>query len=98
MAQHAALCCTGPRRTAMFVQGSAPEVQPVTTAIARPGLCVERGPDWKWADQDSGPGSLGRIAREPDDDEWVVVKWDHDTDDGHYNYRVGAEGCFDLQV
>lgn len=61
---------------------------------ARLGLRVRRGPDWRWEDQDGGPGGVGRLlgAAGPG---WVVVRWDG----GHENgYRVGEGGAFDLQA
>ncbi|MBN2875798.1 MAG: hypothetical protein JXM71_11945, partial [Spirochaetales bacterium] len=65
----------------------------VTKDIAKVGLRVVRGKDWKWEDQDGGPGKLGTIKTEPSSTGWVRVLWDN----GHENsYRV--ESAFDLAV
>lgn len=36
----------------------------VTQDNFRPGLRIERGPDWKWDSQDGGPGGAGIIVKE----------------------------------
>ena len=28
-----------------------------------PGIRVVRGPDWKWQNQDGGPGNLGTVTK-----------------------------------
>ncbi|GFR51846.1 hypothetical protein Agub_g14313 [Astrephomene gubernaculifera] len=67
---------------------------PVTTDIAKKGLIVTRGPDWKWDMQDGGAGKTGRLT-EASSSGWWSVKWENG---GEYNYRVGAEGRYDLQT
>ena len=57
------------------------------------GVRVRRGPDWKWDDQDGG--GLGTTMEGAGTDGWVAVKWDAG---GENNYRVGAQGEFDLVV
>lgn len=56
------------------------------------GLRVQRGPDWRWGDQDGGEGSVG-IVVDAGHDGWCSVRWPT----GHVNgYRVGHSGLFDL--
>jgi hypothetical protein len=53
------------------------------------GDAVIRGPDWKWDDQDGGPGGRG-VVTEGESDGCVRVQWDKS---GSTNeYRMGAEG------
>ena len=50
---------------------------------------VQRGPDWRWGDQDGG--SLGTVTGSAPEDGWCSVTWDN----GNSNsYRVA--GSFDL--
>ena len=70
-------------------------VRPVAVAMR-----VERGPDWKWGDQDGGVDAKGVItavgpAEGGPSDGWVRIRWDN----GHVNvYRWGADGGkYDLQ-
>jgi len=62
---------------------------------------IERGPDWKWGDQDGGPNAKGMVtavgpAEGGPSDGWVRIRWDN----GHVNvYRWGADGGkYDLQA
>ena len=56
------------------------------------GATVRRGPDWKWRDQDGGPGSTGTILS-VEGFSIVGVRWEN----GHRNhYRAGAENATDL--
>jgi len=71
-------------------------VRPV--AVAMRG---ERGPDWKWGDQDGGIDAKGVItavgpAEGGPSEGWVRIRWDN----GHVNvYRWGADGGkYDLQA
>lgn len=71
-------------------------VRPVAVAMR-----VERGPDWKWGDQDGGVDAKGVItavgpAEGGPSDGWVRIRWDN----GHVNvYRWGADGGkYDLQA
>ncbi|XP_067659038.1 E3 ubiquitin-protein ligase MIB2-like [Haliotis asinina] len=65
-----------------------------------PGARVVRGEDWKWGQQDGGPGSKGKITEIPEEHNVTTirniarVKWDN----GRSNiYRVGHEGKVDLK-
>lgn len=44
------------------ITGKSREGLPVKGSDARPGLHVTRGPDWRFAEQDGGPGSRGVIT------------------------------------
>eukprot|EP00002_Diphylleia_rotans_P001660 TRINITY_DN10938_c0_g1_i5.p1 TRINITY_DN10938_c0_g1~~TRINITY_DN10938_c0_g1_i5.p1 ORF type:complete len:638 (-),score=94.40 TRINITY_DN10938_c0_g1_i5:335-2248(-) len=66
----------------------------VTSDNAKAGLKVRRGKDWKWADQDGGAGKTGTLVQS-DSAGWWKVKWD--TSGNSNNYRVGAEGKYDLE-
>lgn len=57
------------------------------------GSQVLRGPDWKWENQDGGPGRLGTIIEPEDEEGWVTVKWENGTTN---SYRWGAEWSYDL--
>ena len=59
------------------------------------GARVVRGPDWKWNKQDGSPPGKGTVTGAADPG-WVKVKWDHDGK--IWNYRIGAEGKFDLKL
>ncbi|XP_048732216.2 uncharacterized protein LOC125649050 [Ostrea edulis] len=58
------------------------------------GCLVERGPDWKWANQDGGPGSIGSVYRVKAD-ATIYVRWPNSV---RGNYRFGYEGKFDVQI
>ena len=60
---------------------------------AQLGVRVRRGPDWKWDDQDAG--GAGTTKEGANAEGWVAVKWDAG---GENNYRVGAQGEYDLMV
>jgi hypothetical protein len=66
----------------------------VDTRLVRPGLRVQRGPDWRWGNQDGGLGSIGVVQGE-ERHGWATVRWPSGTENG---YRVGDSGKFDLQV
>ena len=56
------------------------------------GTCVQRGPAWKWGDQDGN--GMGVVVDLDQMRRWVTVRWDT----GHINgYRWGADGAYDLQ-
>lgn len=58
------------------------------------GARVIRGHDWKWENQDGGPGGCGTVQGEISEG-WVDVRWDH----GESNrYRMGAQNSYDLQL
>ncbi|KAK3738857.1 hypothetical protein QZH41_015066, partial [Actinostola sp. cb2023] len=65
------------------------------------GARVERGPDWRWGEQDGGKGGQGTVVALQD---WktkgrkcgVSVRWDHTKRDNVY--RNGFEGKVDLIV
>ncbi|KAJ1520472.1 hypothetical protein ONE63_003598 [Megalurothrips usitatus] len=55
---------------------------------------VVRGPNWRWDNQDGGPGVEGRVLKVKNTG-WVTVEWPS----GYENdYRMGAEGAHDLRV
>ncbi|XP_063987634.1 E3 ubiquitin-protein ligase MIB2 [Diachasmimorpha longicaudata] len=62
------------------------------------GAKVVRGPDWKWSNQDGGPGKIGRVMdiRGGDNESSrsvATVTWAS----GSTNvYRLGYKGCVDL--
>eukprot|EP00928_Gymnodinium_smaydae_P055491 TRINITY_DN39012_c0_g1_i1.p1 TRINITY_DN39012_c0_g1~~TRINITY_DN39012_c0_g1_i1.p1 ORF type:complete len:419 (+),score=20.76 TRINITY_DN39012_c0_g1_i1:151-1407(+) len=60
----------------------------------RRGLLVQRGPDWRWADQDGGLGSVGVVIG-PERQGWVTVRWPSGVENG---YRVGDGGMYDLRL
>lgn len=62
--------------------------------LVRPGLKVQRGPDWRWGNQDGGFGSIG-IVQGAERHGWVNVRWPSGTENG---YRVGDSGKHDLEV
>lgn len=66
----------------------------------QPGMRVQRGPDWQWADQDGGSGHQGTVLLVK---EWkttpngaVRVKWDDKVNDN--TYRYGGENCYDVML
>lgn len=59
------------------------------------GTRVMRGPDWKWDDQDGGPGRTGVVVDAPTTTVWAKVQWDSGSSN---TYRWGHEGKFDLVV
>ena len=65
-----------------------------------PGMKVARGNDWKWGDQDGGPGGVGNVVGWSEEvgasDNWAKIKWD--ITNRQNNYRWGAEGAYDLMV
>ncbi|XP_056021560.1 uncharacterized protein LOC125649346 isoform X2 [Ostrea edulis] len=56
------------------------------------GCLVQRGPDWKWADQDGGPGNIGSVYRVKTDG---TVRWSNSV---RSNYRFGYGGHFDVEI
>ena len=65
------------------------EMQPVIGE----GMLVERGPDWKWQDQDGGAGRQGNVTAVKDNG-WVEVTWPNgETND----YRWNLDGLYDLR-
>jgi hypothetical protein len=70
---------------------------PVTTSTALVGLRVCRGIDWRWAEQDGGPGGIGTIRRStlPGNPHWCTVAWDSG---GRFSYRTGAQQAYDLCI
>ncbi|XP_022086164.1 E3 ubiquitin-protein ligase TRIM56-like [Acanthaster planci] len=65
--------------------------------LMKVGTKVVRGPDWEWGNQDGYPPGEGVISKELNTNGWVKVRWDtrHATE---LNYRMGAEGKYDLQL
>ncbi|CAB3361685.1 Hypothetical predicted protein [Cloeon dipterum] len=65
------------------------------------GTRVIRGPDWHWADQDGGPGSVGTVVEvgradaNTSPEGTVVVLWDNGY---RSNYRTGFQNAYDLRV
>ena len=76
------------------VNGSANFWNPALVCMAV-GATVERGPDWKWDDQDGGAGTRGVVTSVQDDD-WVGVCWSNGNAKSN-NYRWGAQNAFDLK-
>jgi hypothetical protein len=67
------------------------------------GIKVVRGPDWEYGFQDGGPSKTGlTVGDKKKKDGWITVRWDADTNRGrfaqHFEYRVGAQGKYDLCV
>ncbi len=56
---------------------------------------VKRGPDWKWGDQDGGPGSVGTCV-DGTSSGWIRVKWDGQS--STFNYRTPGAGGRDLAL
>jgi hypothetical protein len=67
----------------------------VTAANVVIGMRVVRGPDWKWGDQDGGPGHRGTVSAYSPAPGWCKAQWDYGYH-GELKYRVGAEGAHDL--
>ncbi len=63
------------------------------------GTVVDRGRDWKWGDQNGGPGNRGTVLGWSGEvgasDNWVKVKWKNGRQN---NYRWGAEEAYDLMI
>ena len=53
---------------------------------------VERGPNWKWSDQDGGVGNKGTIVGKSAND-WCQVKWEN----GHWNGYEYNDETKDIQ-
>ncbi|MGO4854606.1 hypothetical protein [Phaeovulum sp. W22_SRMD_FR3] len=66
------------------------EMQPVIGE----GMLVERGPDWKWQDQDGGAGRQGNVTALKDNG-WVEVTWPNGTTN---DYRWDQGGLYDLRA
>jgi len=85
------------RKALVKATGASPFPKPtivVTSENARVGLRVKRGPNWKWSNQDGGPGRLGRLVESgPTSPSWCRVQWDSGVIN---NYRV--DGRYDLAV
>ena len=60
-----------------------------------PGMRVVRGPNWKWEEQDGGEGAIGTVVEEQVPGQSVFIRWDTGV---RANYRIGAEGCYDLRI
>jgi Mib_herc2. len=67
-----------------------------TTAAKYPDALVQRGPDWRWGNQDGGEGGHGKLLPpQPGDPKgWASVQWEGSS--RTCRYRVGAEYAFDL--
>ena len=92
---------TGELRIAVSVCSIDAHGSPFTIPVDRTlelsvGTSIVRGPDWKWGGQDGGEGSKGEIV-EVKPNGWVIVKWDNNKHKS-FDYRWGAQGCFDLAV
>lgn len=65
------------------------------------GIRVIRGPHWRWADQDNGPGHVGTVVEvgsagvEGSPERTVVVIWDNGYKS---NYRAGYQKAYDLKI
>lgn len=58
------------------------------------GCLVERGPDWKWLDQDGGKNNIGSVYR-VNKNNTVHVRWPNGTKS---NYRFGYDGKYDVSL
>lgn len=73
----------------------------VTKELAREGLSVMRGRDWRYANQDVRSGNKGKIIRIGSGsdgqcpDGWVRVKWEGGEE---HSYKVGYNNSYDLYV
>jgi len=56
---------------------------------------VRRGPDWRWRNQDGGPGSEGTVVSAGVIDGWARVVWDVGAAN---NYRWNVDDAFDLEL
>ena len=73
---------------------SVADSEPQVLRSPRIGVRVSRGPDWSWDDQDGG--GFGTTTQGAEHAEgWVSVEWDAG---GRNNYRVGADGEYDLVI
>ena len=68
--------------------------QEILTAILSATLRVIRGADWRYGNQDGGPGGVGTILLTPSPG-FVRVRWDNGQ---MHDYRMGASGAFDLYL
>ena len=65
------------------------------------GLRVVRGPDWTWGEQDGGEGNVGTVIKPSSSCSSAVqcntvfIQWDNGV---IANYRVSAEGPYDLRL
>ncbi|XP_062614373.1 uncharacterized protein LOC134276111 [Saccostrea cucullata] len=59
-----------------------------------PGCLVQRGPDWKWGNQDGGPGTVGMVYRVTNNST-IYVRWPNSV---RSNYRFGYKGKYDVQL
>eukprot|EP00741_Cyanophora_paradoxa_P009910 tig00000157_g9600.t1 len=59
------------------------------------GGTVVRGRDWKWKEQDGGPGVRGTVTEVDKDPGWVRVHWPSSASN---TYRWGKDGFYDLSV
>ncbi|XP_061168841.1 uncharacterized protein LOC133178097 [Saccostrea echinata] len=62
--------------------------------IIAPGCLVQRGPDWKWGNQDGGSGTVGMVYRVTNNST-IYVRWPNSV---RSNYRFGYEGKYDVQL
>nr|XP_022329688.1 uncharacterized protein LOC111128392 [Crassostrea virginica] len=58
------------------------------------GCLVQRGPDWKWGDQDGGDGNIGTVYRLKTPTE-IYVRWPNGNKS---NYRYGYKHCYDVKL
>ncbi|XP_038057347.1 E3 ubiquitin-protein ligase TRIM56-like [Patiria miniata] len=77
--------------------GEKPLSVPEQVKAMKVGIKVVRGPDWEWGNQDGYPPGEGEISQELNANGWVKVRWAHHRT-MHMNYRMGAEGKYDLQL
>ena len=79
--------------TACRVTKGTPINIPTENVTLKEGDKVERGPDWKWENQDGGEGNVGEVVGVKKG--WVMVRWKNDRKT--YDYRWGAKSMFDLK-
>lgn len=72
-----------------------PTSGPELVALMKKGARVQRGVDWKWADQDGPKPGIGRVISDVGEDGWIRVQWDTGTTN---SYRMGKEKKYDLKL
>jgi hypothetical protein len=63
------------------------------------GTFVERGPSWKWKDQDASGIGIVVETSERDFGEWISVQWKDDSRNGYrWAYSILGYGIYDVRV
>lgn len=89
-------CKPGGKREAIVVHDApAAPATKVAEPWPIPGTIVTRGPDWKWGDQDGGPGQYGFVLPGNASTAWIYVCWCN----GKKNsYRWDTKGKYDVKA